>query len=96
MKIEKNIPIPEQRGRKPNGTYSSLMGQMQVGDSFLAEGEKLQTVQSAVRQAAHRAGIKITTRREEEDEHGNKFPEGIVKLRVWRVEGEPTARHCTE
>lgn len=90
MKIEKNIPIPERRGRKPNGIYSKLMGAMQVGDSFLAEGEKLQTVQSAVRQAAHRAGIKITTRQEDSDE------ENVVKLRVWRIEGVPAARHCTE
>lgn len=89
MKIEKNIPIPEQRGRKPSGTYSKLMNAMEVGDSFVAEGEKLQTVQSAVRQAAHRAGIKITTRQEEAEGE-------VVKLRVWRVAGEPAARHCTE
>lgn len=76
MKIDKNVPLPESRGRKRAITYGDVMKKLEVGDSFVAVGEKMGSVQSAVRQAAKRAGIKITARRE--------GTEG-VKLRVWRV-----------
>lgn len=94
MKIEKNIPIPEQRGRKPNGTYSEVMSKMDVGDSFVAEGDKSQTIQSAVRQAARRIGIKVTTR--QLDETDPQFNPDKVKIRVWRIEGQLVDRNCVE
>lgn len=86
MMIEKNIPVPERRGRKPHGTYSKVMEELGVGDSFVAEGANVQTVQSAVRQAARRAGICITTAQDEDS-----VP-GAIRLRVWRIEGEPGKR----
>jgi hypothetical protein len=80
MKIEKNIPVPEGRGRKRSITYVDLMRQMEIGDSFLAERGKMGSIQSAVRQAANRAGIKITARLEGEKDD--------QRLRVWRIENE--------
>lgn len=76
IQIEKNVPIPEFRGRKTYDTYKDVLSKLEFGDSFVAEGEKMGTLQSSIRQAAKRAKINITVRREGE--------EG-VKLRVWRV-----------
>lgn len=78
FRIDKGVPLPESRGRKPCGAYAEVMSKMEIGDSFVTEGEKMPSLQSAVRQAAKRARITITARREGE--------EGF-KLRVWRVEG---------
>lgn len=85
MKIEKGVPIPDGRGRKPRGTYSDVIGKLEVGDSFTVTGENAATMQSALRQAAKRAGIKITVRNM--TEQGDE----LATLRVWRVEGEPCA-----
>lgn len=68
--------MPEVTQRKTYGAYREVMAAMEVSDSFVAEGGKITTLQSAVRQAAKRAKINITVRREGE--------EGC-KLRVWRV-----------
>jgi hypothetical protein len=76
IQIEKGVPMPETRGPRTYGAYREVMAAMEVGDSFVAEGEKMPTLQSAVRQAARRAKINITVRREGEES---------VKLRVWRV-----------
>ena len=93
MKIEKNVPIPdESRGRKPRGTYSEVIEKLEVGDSFVVEGYSAATMQSAVRQAAKRAGIKITIRHEEDDRSESEK----VRLRVWRVEGTPLKKSCAE
>lgn len=81
MKIEKGIPLPgEDRGRKPRGTYSDVVEKLEVGDSFVAEGTSGPTMQSAIRAAAKRAGIKVTIRNITSDDDVN------VKLRVWRIE----------
>lgn len=77
--IEKGIPLPEVRKRQPKGQFGEVMAKMEVGDSFVCEGEKFNTLQSALRLAAKRAGITITTRRENEE------AETPVKVRVWRV-----------
>lgn len=81
MKIEKGVPIPAAGGRKPRGTYSDAIEKLEVGDSFTVTGENAATMQSALRKAAKRAGIKITVR--------NLTRQGDVEvtLRVWRVEG---------
>lgn len=56
--IEKGVPIPTQRGRKPGAVAARLM-QCAVGDSFVIRGaDKLETVRSF----AHRRGICIVTR----------------------------------
>lgn len=62
------------------------MSKLEVGDSFITDGEKMTTLQSSIRQAAKRAKISITVRREGD--------EGI-KLRVWRVADSKAAR-CGE
>lgn len=90
MKIEKNVPMPEARGRKPHDHYSEVMSKLEIGDSFVAEGERSQTIQSAIRRSARRAGIKVTTRQLNEGDE--QFVADKVKIRVWRVEGEPTVR----
>lgn len=76
IQIEKDVPMPEFRSRKTYSAYKDVMSKLEVGDSFVAEGEKMPTLQSAVRQAAKRAKVNITVRREGEER---------VKLRVWRV-----------
>lgn len=87
MKIEKGIPIPDGRGRKPRCTYSDVIGKLEVGDSFTVTGENASTMQSALRQAAKRVGIKITVRNI--TERGNYQ----TTLRVWRV---PEDSHCAD
>lgn len=76
IQIEKNIPIPAVT-RAPYGEYSKVLANMEVGDSFTAEGDNMGTLQSRIRQSAKSLGIKITAR---------KIEEG--KLRVWRVADE--------
>jgi hypothetical protein len=76
IQIEKNVPMPESRGPRGYGAYREVMKKLEVGDSFIAEGSKMTTLQSAIRQAAKRANINITVRREGE--------EGC-KIRVWRT-----------
>ena len=88
IQIEKGVPMPEVRARKSYGTYKDVMAKMEVGDSFVADGEdgKVTTLQSSIRQAAKRAKVNITVRREGE--------EGC-RLRVWRV-ADTKAAACVE
>lgn len=79
--IEKGVPMPEPRGRKP-GSHAETMKKMAVGDSFVFEGTKLGSMQSVVRMAASRLGIVITTRQEIIE--NDPTPE-VVKLRVWKT-----------
>lgn len=81
--IEKGIPLPEVRKRQPKNPYIEVMAKMEVGDSFVCEGAKFNTLQGALRAAAKKAGVSITTRRENENEDGTG-----VKVRVWRVAGD--------
>jgi len=73
LEIEKNVPIPKRKAGQAYGTYTDLFNKMVEGDSFIAEG-KMASLQSAIRQAAKRAGVKILTRKESDD-----------KLRVWNL-----------
>lgn len=88
MKIEKNVPIPPKTpGRKARNPYIEVLEKMAVGDSFVASGDKLATIQSAIRQAAQRLGVRITTRRVDAEA-------GMQSLRVWLLgsaEGEVLA-----
>lgn len=79
IKIEKGIPLPEVRKRQPKSPYDEAMKQMEVGDSFVCEGVKFNTVQGTLRRAAKKVGINVTVRRESEEDVSP------VKLRVWRV-----------
>jgi hypothetical protein len=73
FKIEKTVPIPKTSG-KGGGIYP--FATMEVGDSFLIpDGSKnINSVRSAVTQAARRNGRKFTTRLTDSG------------LRVWRIE----------
>lgn len=67
MKIEKNIPIP----RKNTGPckYPPLLKQMEIGDSILVTTSQY----AGVNLAAHKMGIKLTSRAEDD------------KRRVWKI-----------
>lgn len=79
IKIEKGVSLPQSRGRKTSNTFGEVMALMEVGDSFVAEGVKISTLQSKVRLAARKAEISITVRPESE------IGDAVCKVRVWRV-----------
>lgn len=74
--IEKNVPIPP-LVRRQWGVYAEALQELEVGDSFVAEGANMATLNSSIRQSAKRLGIKITARAESK-----------TKLRIWRIEGD--------
>ena len=59
IKIEKNIPAPETRGRRPQ--YEIPWDDMKVGDSFLFEGSV-----STIHRSAKAYGVNMVTKRTEE------------------------------
>lgn len=80
MKIEKGIQIPKQK-RHPKSVISAALQSMEIGDSFLVqgEGEKLKAARASVYMAVfklrkHGIKIKAVTR----SVNGG--------VRVWRVE----------
>ena len=85
MQIEKNIPVPAARTpsdeRVAHGTYSSLVKQMQVGDSFSLDATNEHYAdtkkRAAVFASAKHHGFKITSRKRLED--------GLWKVRFWRI-----------
>jgi len=79
IKIEKGIPISGQGSLKSKSSvYRKVFAEMEVGDSFLIKAansvDKLKA-RSLLTRAALNAGVKITTRT---DEDGN--------LRVWKTD----------
>ena len=70
--IEKNVPLAQKNGagRKPKYPFR----QMEVGDSFMAPGGNLKTMQTTTRLVGLQLGCKFKTR----------AVEGGV--RVWRTE----------
>ena len=74
MNIEKNIPIPEQRG---DGRWKDLADQMGVGDSVvLASRWEANSLCNRMR----RVGMKSTSRKTEAGDDAS------TPVRVWRVE----------
>ena len=70
-KIEKNVELPKIMGRAASYPF----GTMEVGDSFAYSTEKPGNVNSALRHAAKRVGIKLTIRAIDE-----------TSFRAWRIE----------
>lgn len=76
MKLEKNIPLPETRGRRPTYPFA----EMEVGDSFEVEiigREPLQRARNRAFNAARQHGLL----------HGKKFAVRTFadSARIWRV-----------
>lgn len=68
IKIEKNIPIKNQ---KPKNSLTKTMQDMEIGDSFLYPSKSKNSLPSL----ASRIGVKIVTRKHDDNYH-----------RIWRVE----------
>ncbi len=66
--IEKNVPVPEQGGRS-----QYPFADMQVGDSFFAEGKKPEQLQNAATHWRKKKGWKFAARKESNG------------ARIWRV-----------
>jgi len=74
LKIEKGVPVPKaRRGRE--GRFRKALLAMEVGDSFACAANGNRSTEGAIRDAARKAGVKITMRR---------LDAGSV--RVWRVQ----------
>jgi len=71
MQIEKNIPIPVTRGSRSK-TWA-VLGEMEIGDSVVVEGE-LDAVRGSTYARASRLGRKFTVRKVADRQ-----------ARIWRV-----------
>ena len=75
MKIDRGIPPPEKRGRPTNNAYEVLMRQLEIGDSFVPEGDEAHHAkQTIIRRTAKRLGIRVTISVAEDG-----------SMRVWRI-----------
>lgn len=83
--IEKGVPMPESRGRRKQDEYDAALSKMEIGDSFVAEGTTLNKTLGRLRGACRRTGAHISTRTLEHSEVPNAL-EGMIYLRVWRIE----------
>lgn len=79
IEIEKGVPMIEKRGRPANRPYDDVLRNMEDTDSFVLSGDNINTMNSMIRAAARRVGVKVVIRRIEDDENGE------VRVRVWRV-----------
>ena len=71
LKIEKGIPIPPRTNGVRGKTATSLISEMEVGDSILVDTHNQRTTMIAL---AHRKGVKVVSR---------KMNDGY---RIWRTE----------
>lgn len=79
IKIESGIPIQEGRGRpKAQTPYEAALSVMTKGQSFVVDGKNINTINSAIRNAARSVGVKVVVRKIvlESDEN-------CVRARVW-------------
>lgn len=67
--IEKNVPIPQQRKR-----YSYPYAQLQVGESFLVTGMKMQSLSNMNLRNGKSLGRRFVCRKEGDG------------IRIWRIE----------
>lgn len=69
LQIERNIPLPETRGRH-SSRYRDVVAKMKVGDSFVAP----ESIRNGISGIAKRCGVVLTVR---------KLKDG--EIRVWLV-----------
>jgi len=73
VKIEKNVPMPETKGKGRNPIWQNLALQMEIGDSVLLKASQAMSFRKGAEAVGRK--IKQTTQ---------GCPQG--KARVWRVE----------
>lgn len=77
LKIDKGVPLPP-HPKYFTGEMQAVIEQMEVGDSVFVACPNPVSRTAMMHKCALRAGVKVTTRRVEEN--------GEKGVRVWRVE----------
>jgi hypothetical protein len=75
VKIEKGIPMPEEKAHGRVANARRVLSAMSVGDSVLVDGKAHQAEAAAFREAARRTGVKVATQTQ---------PGRPSKTRIWR------------
>src|SRR5689334_814195 len=85
MYIEKNIPIPQRKGRGQSGPragISNILRSMDVGDSVFVECKESRQVSPIMRIISLETGFKFTQRKWQK-ENATGWTDGV---RIWRRE----------